>query len=71
LGLRLRALLPGHLELLSGVAPWRTLTGKALPFGFDSARAALTAEDARVDLAQARRLIPLGCPLETAARILL
>jgi hypothetical protein len=39
--------------------------------GFDSARAALMADDAQVDLAQARRLIALGCPLETAARILL
>jgi hypothetical protein len=39
--------------------------------GFDSAHAALMAEDAQVDLAQARRLIVLGCPLETAARILL
>jgi hypothetical protein len=29
------------------------------------------ADDARVDLAQPRRLIALGCPLETAARILL
>jgi hypothetical protein len=39
--------------------------------GFDSASAALMANDAQVDLAQARRLIALGCPLETAARILL
>ena len=39
--------------------------------GFDSARAALMANDDQVDLAQARRLLALGCPLETAARILL
>jgi hypothetical protein len=39
--------------------------------GFDSARAALMADDAQVDLGQARRLIAPGCPLETAARILL
>ena len=39
--------------------------------GFDSARAALMADEAQVELAQARRLIALGCPLETAARILL
>jgi hypothetical protein len=39
--------------------------------GFDSAHAALMADDARVDLAQARRLIALGCPRETAAHILL
>jgi hypothetical protein len=29
------------------------------------------ADAAQVDLAQARRLITLGCPLETAVRILL
>jgi hypothetical protein len=39
--------------------------------GFDSARAGLMADDIEVDLAQARRLIALGCPLEAAARILL
>jgi hypothetical protein len=48
---------------------WRRdqLTG----LGFDSARAALMADDSQVELAQARRLIALGCPLETAVRILL
>jgi hypothetical protein len=39
--------------------------------GFDLARGAIMADDARVDLAQARRLVALGCPLETASRILL
>jgi hypothetical protein len=39
--------------------------------GFDLARAAVMADDAGVDLAQARRLVALGCPLETASRILL
>lgn len=39
--------------------------------GFDLARAELMAGDSRVDLAQARRLVALGCPLETASRILL
>ena len=39
--------------------------------GFDSARATLMADDSQVDLGQARRLIALGCPVETAARILL
>jgi hypothetical protein len=39
--------------------------------GFDAVRAALLADDTQVDLAQARRLIALGCPIETAARILL
>ena len=38
--------------------------------GFDSEQAAELA-DAPVDLEQARRLIALGCPLETASRILL
>ena len=39
--------------------------------GFDSAGATMMADNAQVDLAQARKLIALGCPLETAARILL
>ena len=39
--------------------------------GFDSAYAALMADDTDIELAQARRLIALGCPLDTAARILL
>jgi hypothetical protein len=39
--------------------------------GFDLPRAAIMADDTRVDLAQARRLVALGCPLETASRILL
>ena len=48
---------------------WRLDQFTAL--GFDSDHAALMADDAKVDLAQARKLIALGCPLETAARILL
>jgi len=39
--------------------------------GFDPAQATMMADDARVDLAQARTLVALGCPLETASRILL
>jgi hypothetical protein len=39
--------------------------------GFDLPRAAIMADDTGVDLAQARRLVALGCPLETASRILL
>ena len=39
--------------------------------GFDFARAAMMGDDYQIDLALARRLIALGCPLETAARILL
>jgi hypothetical protein len=60
---------PDQSEQLRQTRSWRLdqFTG----LGFDSARAALMADDAQVDLAQARRLIALGCPLETAARILL
>ncbi len=39
--------------------------------GFDLPRAAIMADDTRVDLGQARRLVALGCPVETASRILL
>jgi hypothetical protein len=39
--------------------------------GFDLARAASMADDPRIDLAQARRPVASGCPLETASRILL
>jgi hypothetical protein len=39
--------------------------------GFDLARAAIMADDSRIDLAQARRLVASGCPVETASRILL
>jgi hypothetical protein len=42
-----------------------------LALGFDALRASLMADDARIDLAQARKLVALGCPLETASRILL
>jgi hypothetical protein len=42
-----------------------------LALGFDLVRASLMADDPGVDLAQARKLIALGCPLETASRILL
>jgi hypothetical protein len=60
---------PDWSEQLRSARVWRLeqLTG----LGFDHARATLMADDARVDLAQARKLIALGCPLETAARILL
>jgi hypothetical protein len=42
-----------------------------LALGFDVVRASLMADDAGVELAQARKLVALGCPLETASRILL
>jgi hypothetical protein len=60
---------PDRSEQLRSTRVWRLdqLTG----LGFDTARATLMADNAQVDLAQARRLIALGCPLETAARILL
>ena len=41
-----------------------------ISLGFDTLRAAALA-DAAVDLAQARRLVALGCPPETASRILI
>jgi hypothetical protein len=60
---------PDQAEQFRQTRVWRLdqFTG----LGFDSVRAALMADDAQVDLAQARRLIALGCPLETAVRILL
>jgi len=42
-----------------------------LAIGFDVVRSSLMADDPGVDLAQARKLVALGCPLETASRILL
>jgi hypothetical protein len=60
---------PDHSEQSSRMRVWRLDQFSRL--GFDSTRAALMAEDTQVDLSQARRLIALGCPLETAARILL
>jgi hypothetical protein len=48
---------------------WRV--GQLTALGFDLVRASLMADDRGVELAQARRLIALGCPLETASRILL
>jgi hypothetical protein len=60
---------PDQSEQLRRTRVWRLDQFTSL--GFDSARAALMADDGEVDLAQARRLIALGCPLEIAARILL
>jgi hypothetical protein len=48
---------------------WRLDQFTALGFGSD--QAALMADDSLVDLAEARKLIDLGCPPETASRILL
>jgi hypothetical protein len=58
---------PSEAECLTWI--WRL--DQLIGLGFDSARAAQMADDVQVDLAQARRLVALGCPLETAARILL
>jgi hypothetical protein len=60
---------PEQSEQLHRTRLWRL--DQLTSLGFDSKRAALMADDAQIDLAQARRLIALGCPLETAARILL
>jgi hypothetical protein len=59
----------GQPDELSLAWAWRfeQFTG----LGFDSAAAAEMADNSRIDLAQARRLITLGCPLETATRILI
>jgi hypothetical protein len=56
-------------EELCRTRDWRfdQLTG----LGFDALQAVLMADDVFVDLAQARRLVAMGCPLETAFRILL
>ena len=50
---------------------WIWRLEQLISLGFDSPCAAEMADDTEVDLAQARRLIALGCPLETAERILL
>jgi len=60
---------PDQSERMQQTRIWRLEQLSGL--GFDSTRAALMADNAEVDLATARRLIALGCPLETAARILL
>jgi len=61
-------------ELGQSAEAWRTRVWRLDQFvalGFDLARAAIMAHDSRIDLAQARRLVASGCPLETASRILL
>lgn len=60
--------LEGSAETLA-IRAWRLTQFGEL--GFDGVRAEMMADDVRIDLAQARRLVVLGCPLETAARILL
>jgi hypothetical protein len=67
-----QALSAGELDQADGVdwtQVWRH--DQFIALGFDDVRASVMADDARVDLAQARKLVALGCPLETASRILL
>jgi hypothetical protein len=64
--------LPAELDLSDEdqrTRVWRL--DQLVSLGFDLPRAAIMADDTRVDLAQARKLVALGCPLETASRILL
>jgi hypothetical protein len=66
------ALPPGELDQADAAdrtRVWRL--DQFIDLGFDVVRASLMADDSRVDLAQARKLVALGCPLETASRILL
>ena len=63
---------PGELDqadVADRTGVWRL--DQFIGLGFDVVRASLMADDSRVDLAQARKLVALGCPLETASRILL
>jgi hypothetical protein len=62
---------PGELDQADAedrTRVWRL--DQFIGLGFDVVRASLMADDSRVDLAQARKLLALGCPLETASRIL-
>jgi len=67
-----QALSPGELDHADAV-DWTQLwrLDQFIGLGFDDVRASLMADDAGIDLAQARKLVALGCPLETASRILL
>jgi len=63
---------PGELDQADAedrTRVWRL--DQFIGLGFDVVQASLMADDSRVDLAQARKLLALGCPLETASRILL
>ena len=64
--------LPAELDLSDEeqrTRVWRL--DQLVGLGFDLPRAAIMADDTHVDLGQARKLVALGCPLETASRILL
>jgi hypothetical protein len=60
---------PDQSDEMQRTRVWRL--NQLVSLGFDLPRAASMADDTRVDLAQARKLVALGCPLETASRILL
>jgi hypothetical protein len=60
---------PDQADAADRTRVWRL--DQFIDLGFDVVRASLMADDSRVDLAQARKLVALGCPLETASRILL
>ena len=60
---------PDQSAVVQRTRVWRL--DQFVSLGFDLPRAAIMADDTCVDLAQARRLVALGCPLETASRILL
>ena len=60
---------PDQSAVVQRTRVWRL--DQFVSLGFDRPRAAIMADDTSVDLAQARRLLALGCPLETASRILL
>jgi hypothetical protein len=63
---------PGELDQADAAERTRVRRlDQFIGLGFDVVRASLMADDSRVDLAQARKLVALGCPLETASRILL
>jgi hypothetical protein len=54
----------GQADAVDWTQVWRH--DQFIALGFDDVRVSLMADDARVDLAQARKLVTLGCPLETA-----
>jgi hypothetical protein len=50
---------------------WIWRLDQFIALGFAIGQALQMADDGRIDLAQARKLVALGCPLETASQILL
>ena len=60
---------PDQADTADRTRVWRL--DQFIDLGFDVVPASLMADDSGVDLAQARTLVALGCPLDTASRILL